>query len=347
MTPTDDELRDRFRDLQPVPFPQSLEERIISAAQALPRERGGPTVRRRRNTQSWLSAVAGTAAGFVLAAGAWYYGGVPMNHVGSHTNAPAAHNQQLTVNNASTAKRVATPSPDVFGLVDAPISVRLWLGPQRGSTQNNTVYATLTNVGTNVIQSGTIFGVLSLHEAHTLNPDLGHSSWVSFVDAPNEAINPGDSVSWSFRPVGAVTTAAGDLTDVPSLRFFQVGFVLPAKADAAWRAVPVAIDQVSVAQRQQWKTGQSIGVTARITNTTDAPIDLSHTLAVIWFAPNQGADWTQPTVVRFLDRVTPDVVSHTTLKPGQSERCLFRLIGARNTDFLGMAPNVSFVVTNG
>ncbi|WP_029423155.1 hypothetical protein [Alicyclobacillus macrosporangiidus] len=323
MNDFDEELRRRLRALPELPFTPELADRIQRAARA-PRQR-----RRARRWSSWLVGGCGVAAAVMMTWLVW--SGMEVG-----TASPGRIDRTLAASNA-------VPQGSSIGLVAAPLSVGYIGVTGTGSGRRDTVTATLTNVGTQPLSADDVFGVLSFQEGED-GELLSSTRWITLVDAPDTPIQPGQTVTWTFRPIGAPADANGNLTLTPRLVFFKKGLVPAAQADVVWQVPGAEVQRVRVQSTSEWPNGESFQVEAELVNTGKLPLSLHNLLAVIWFTPRGHAmDWTAPNPVRFMAQVEPDPASDRVLAPGASAQVVFRLIGPP-ADYTSMDPHIQWIL---
>ncbi len=356
----DDDLERKLSQLSQVPFSEDLQRRILYQALEMARNsrQGSPSHGhawhpRRPRWQSWLAAGVGSVVAATMVFAAWQYG------QRGATSFPG-----LPVKSETAAR----PLAGTYGLQAADISVGyIGIDKGRGSEQGKLVQAMLTNVGTTPLRPQDLFGVLTFspigaNAQGASGGPLATADWAAFVGPPAQVILPGQSVSWSFRPIGAPENALGQLDEQPRIVFYRTGLVTPQQADQVWTRPQVEIRNVQAQVLSRWSTGQSLQVNARVTNVSSVRLPLTKTWALVWFAaPSSrttenrsslttekgaslglGLDWTRPQVVRFLSTVQPTYGANT-LAPGQSAEVSFRLVAGPNTPFQRMNSYVTLI----
>jgi hypothetical protein len=291
-----DDLDHWLKGASEVPWSKDLEARIMNQAEAMVqdstadetmkpgRAKRRPSVRR-RDLRSWLAVLGGAAAAILLAVAVWNTGArqqlVP--------NGPIINSTTPAAGPVHTLQSVM--APNTIGLRSAPIQVRgLGLASSVPGGPRNEVVATLVNKGTTPISKLDVFGVLSFHNSSvTTNSVLQSVDWITFVDAPNQTIMPGQSVVWTFQPTTAPTDGQGNLTDTPSLEFYWAGTASGNEVTDTWQMSPVQVAVKGVVVSSTWATGQAFAVQTAIKNTSKTPLDWNHVLAIIWFDNPSGA----------------------------------------------------------
>jgi hypothetical protein len=320
------EWRRRFANISPVPLPEELKESILRQASAR-------SVRRktRQLLHSLLASCAAVSAASVLVWGAWNYG----DRLTGHGMSIGADQKRQTV--------TANPANDAlsfYGLSVAPISVGFPVS-NRQEGAKDLIVATLTNMGTEVLEPGEVIGLLSFQTQN--HPDaLENSTWATFVDPPNRPMKPGETLTWSFRPIGVPQDDSHHFQGQPKLIFLRRGFVNADKADIRWEKAPLQPLGLTVQPRQHWTSGQSFTVDADVRNAGTAPVALNRVVAIVWFSDRTGEDWTDGNAVRFIYQLAP-LNSATSLAPGAETTVHFRLIGPPDLDVLGTPVHVVFI----
>jgi hypothetical protein len=203
------------------------------------------------------------------------------------------------------------------------------------------VVATLTNVGTQVLEPGDVIGLLSFQTQN--HPDaLENSTWATFVDPPNQPMKPGETLTWSFRPIGVPEDDKHHFQGKPKLIFLKRGFVYAEKADIRWLKAPLQSLGLIVQPRQHWTSGQSFTVDVDVLNVGTSPVALNRVMAIVWFSNRTGEDWTDGSAIRFMYQLAP-LYSATSLAPGAKTTVDFRLIGPPDLDVLGTPVHVVFI----
>ncbi|MBX5435661.1 MAG: hypothetical protein IRZ33_00420 [Alicyclobacillaceae bacterium] len=339
MAHSDEEWRRRFREAPEVPFTDELRQQILKRAEQQLASTKRPA--RNRRGEPWRSLWAclgglGGAAALIWAV--WTY-------------SPAAPAEPSAPRHPSVLRQIVPQANEheelgqarVYGLQRAPISIGdIWIGTEAGQPPGSVVYATLTNVGTKPLGPQDVVGVLAFHPRGT-SATLATSDWLAFVSGPAGTLQPGDTVTWSFRPVGAPVDAEHRLVEVPSVEFYNRGLVPVERADVVWRT-PAGVDvtDIHVTPRLAWADGQSVELTATLTNGSGRSLNTRSLLALIWFAPQSVSDWTRPEVIRFLNQVQLQGGA-VAVPPGGRVRLDFRLIGPAKVDFRQLAVRVSLV----
>ncbi|MCL6548922.1 MAG: hypothetical protein K6T30_08435 [Alicyclobacillus sp.] len=361
MADGDREWRERFREMSEVPFTDDLRRRVLFQAQerlALqdqgeatagrspaqePEPAQSPRHGRRADWRSWWACAGGLAGAATLVWLVWTYSAAPPLSRLPGTHAQPADRMRQPVTLQATGNEAA-PNPrgisdlrvapgSAYGLQRAPVSIGdVWIGAASGLPPDSVVYATLTNVGTRTLAPQDLVGVLSFHRRGAAGT-MWNGDWLAFVGGPGRPLAPGDTATWSFRPLGAPADARGRLTEQPSLVFYSRGMVPVERADVVWKIPPsIEVAHLRVAPRMSWAGGQSMEVSATLVNVSGQAVDLSRTLALIWFAPGAVADWTRPDVVRFLNRIPATPGGGLVLQPGAKRSVSFRLIGPAGVD---------------
>ncbi|MCL6515702.1 hypothetical protein [Alicyclobacillus sp.] len=326
MNDFDEELKQRLRALPELPFTPELADQIRREARRASSRRSSS----RRRGSTWLVGASGVG---VAAAMAWLvWAGIDADH-----RALPKPNQTLS---ASASRAV---SPADVGLSTAPISVGFIGVTGSGAGPRDTVTATLTNVGTVPLGQEDVFGVLSF-QSDADKDLLGATRWVTLVDAPAQPIQPGQTVTWTFRPVGAPADAQGNLTLSPRLVFFKKGLAPAAQADVVWRTPRLATGRIAVEPTSQWPNGEAFTVRVHVSNVGSTPVRLHDLLAILWFTePGASEDWTDHRATRFMAQVDPDPASARLLGPGQETDVVFRLIGPP-VDYALLSPHVQWIL---
>jgi hypothetical protein len=320
------ELRRRFANITPVPLPEELKASILRQASV----RSG-----RRHTRqffhSLFASCAAISAASVLVWGAWNYGDQLNGHVVSI--AADQKRQSVTANSHNAG-------PSFYGLSVAPVSVGFPV-PSKPEDAKDLVVATLTNMGTEVLEPGDVIGLLSFQTQN--HPDaLENSTWATFVDPPNQPMKPGETLTWSFRPIGVPQDDSHHFQGQPKLIFLKRGFVNAEKADIRWQKAPLQSLGLTVQPRQRWTSGQSFTVDVNVQNVGTAPVALNRVMAIVWFSNRAGEDWTDGNATRFMYQLAP-LNSATSLAPGAKTTVNFRLIGPPDLDVLGTPVHVVFI----
>ena len=314
----DRELREQFAEISQVPLPESVKQDILRKAADM-----RPPRRHRMWLRSLLSGTAAVTAAGVLVWGAWSYGGGP-NGTSSHR---------------ADDGRTLNPNSPFVALKVAPISVGFVTTDK--ALNKGMVEATLTNMSTDVIQPEDVVGLLVFESGD--QPDwLVDARWAAFVDPPKQPLRPGESLTWTFRPLGVPMDANGHFQGKPKLMFLERGFVEMANADVTWQKAPISISDVSVTPRFQWASGKSFAVNATLRNTSSTPIRINDVKAIVWFSTLQSDDWTQPGAVRFMNRLTNEA-SPVVLAPGAATTVHFYLIGPASLDLSKTPVHLSLI----
>ncbi|MCF8566079.1 hypothetical protein LLE49_15240 [Alicyclobacillus tolerans] len=332
MQDDDDKMREVFSGMTEVPFPPELKDRILELAQ----NQTQPVGKRKR--QLWRAVFTGAggvaAAALVIAAA---LGGLKFSSLKT-ANKPVSQGVHQTVKSAPTK-----PQSGQYGLQLAPIQVKqLRIGTQgSGANQSSVVMAVVSNPTQHVVTKTDSFGLL--YFTKTASGKLSDSNYRFFVNPPKQAMQPGQAVTWSFLPLGA-PMKNGKIDETPHLVFYASHLVPVGQADAVWNSAPVAISNISVVPRQQWKGGQSFQVSFQVMNRSQKPVDLRRDWAVVWFSPGGDAagstQFADAGNIRFFDQVTPTPPSAGVLAPGSAVTVSVRDIGSSKSNFLKMTPHV-------
>ncbi|RIV28785.1 hypothetical protein D2Q93_01975 [Alicyclobacillaceae bacterium I2511] len=345
----EDDLRRKMSRITRVPFSEELQRQILHKARTMGQDANQNLssnviphrTHRRLRWQSWLVAGVGSVAAMAMVFSAWQFGQRGTTDI---LGLPTA------------AETAAQPLAGTYGLQAADISVGyIGVEKQAGTQQGHLVQAMLTNMGTTPLRPRDLFGVLAFSpggNAQGVSEDpLTTADWAAFVEPPDQVILPGQSVSWSFLPIGAPENASGHLDEQPSLVFYRTGLVPPPQADQVWTRPQVKISNVAAQVLSRWSTGQSLRVDAHVTNVSAIQLPLRKTWALVWFAPTSlgntgnpslGLDWTGPQVVRFLSTVQP-TDGPSTLAPGQSAEVSFQLVAGAKTSFQQLNSYVTLI----
>ncbi len=317
------EWRERFGKIAPVPMTEELKATILRKAAVQSGRRQISEISR-----SLLASLAAVSAASVLVWGAWHYGG-RMHGQGME---PGIAQQGTAHANLASAER------SYFGLSVAPISVGFTVPSDE---EKGLVVATLTNVGTEVIKPEQVVGLLSFQtQNHT--DALKDATWATFVDPPKQPLEPGQTLTWSFRPIGVPQDESHHFQGRPKLIFLKRGFVSTDMADMRWQKAPLQLSRSAVQVRQRWASGQSFTVHTDIQNMGKTPVQLNHVMAIIWFSNQPGEDWTDGNATRFMYQLAP-LNSGTLLAPGARATVNFRLIGPPDLDVSGIPVHVAFI----
>lgn len=367
MTPTDEEWRERFKNMTPVPFPEELAEKIRQQAKEQPKlakSRLRESVSHRiRVWKTTGVALAGVAVAGVIVASVFPFGkGANQAPLHAPLQAPVQGPKSSASSSATSGTTTATlpgtaqnqtssmaASVAGFGLQAAKLNI----GPvQVGSgptwPTNSYVKTNLTNIGTQPVSNKNTFGIL-----YFTKPGVNVTSWtqsdsatfVNVLNSPTQPpIAPSSIVQWSFHPVGAPHANDGSLTEVPHLAFYQTGLVNANQADQFWMSAPVQIQIVSV-QPTLWANhqAQTISLHMSVTNSSLQSVKMHNLWFIIWFSSNPSADFTQPNVVRFLD-FAPSQQQGAVLTPGGQLMVNLQEVGGANTNFGAMYPHVAAVL---
>lgn len=330
MTTPNDDWQQKFKEMTQAQVSESLRRRIVEDAM----RRDRPSLSRRKTAhqrawKSWLAGMAGVCAAAVVAGVVWTDRSLPS--VSAPRNSPVVATQpwQNSTVGLQQSQLIAT-GIKVVHQANVPGGIM--------------IQATVQNIGTTVVKSQDVFGVLGF----TTQPGqdlLLNSNWIDFVNGPSEPVSPGDIVTWSFNPIGVVVDSQGHVIGKPKLTFFKSRLVSPVKADKTLTKAPgVLLQNVQVTVRSVSKTGRSFKVQAMLVNTGSEPVVLNHLLSVVWFSPQADASWTQQPVVRFFDQVQAVNPNVTEVAPGQSvEVYLPPSIGPNTPNFLQWNANVLII----
>lgn len=324
MREPDDELLERLSNMIEVPFTDALQHKIMRAAmqQQLARKK-----KRRFDWRGLTAGLGGVSAATVMIWGAWNYGG-------------SVKSLAALKPNASSVDMSSTVLGDhMLGLQLAPISVQ-YLG-----NVGNEVHATLVNVGTQALKEQNYVGVLSFQPSSDPNL-LRATDWIMFVDPPHMTLEPGDTVNWSFHPIGAPVDATKNLKETPKLVFFKQEMAILTKADVKWGLAPLAITQspkVDNVHILQSKTGQSFQVHEAVQNTSGSSVSLDNCLAIIWFSKNPSDNWTAPDAVRFMATIAVPKGTSPLIQPNEQVQITSHLIGGLTPDFENLNVHVEFI----
>jgi len=325
----EEKLRVKFAAMPEIPFSDDLKAQILARADE--RSHVSPSRRHRRGRSSWTRGLS-IAAGLVAAVGLLYGTWATVQHRAGGPLTPA--------------QRATADSARGFGLNVAPLRVsNVEIGTAPGMPKSAIVYATLTNTSQRPISKVNVFGVLSFSKKSPgMQATLQSSDWNTFVNAPDEAIPPGATVTWSFRPFGAPHTASDALTESPTLTFYNAQLVPATQGDVTWMRAPLHIDAIQVLPRATFGTGQSIGVSVQVSNPSSKAVRLSDLRALIWFSQSAGQDWTTSLDTRFISDVATVDVKTDEIAAHGSSTVYFRLVAGANADFFSSTPNVAFIL---
>lgn len=316
-----DEFDTLFDNMTEVPFSADLRARILKEAESEYAALPAPAVRRRRHRR-WSTAIGGMAAAVVLVVGVLV----------SHGLKNAPWNPLSSANRAGVVK-------GELGLRVAPLRVdRIWTSNLPGFPANSVVFAELTNTSSQPITKADVVGVLAF--TNTGGSPLT-SNWLTFVNGPDAAVQPGQTIIWTFHPVGAPTNTALALTERPQLAFYSTQLADPANASVIWHISPAVVSSIEVVPRQSWGIGQSIGVTAFVSNPTREPITLNSLLAVIWFDGSATGSFTN-TQLRFISHLHSES-GETVVEPGKSIAIYCDVIGSADSDFFSTTPHITLI----
>jgi hypothetical protein len=332
MTSSDDKFIRSLTNVTEVPFSDKLKSSILQAAKQM--DGVHPSKPRPTLFRTVFAGVGGIAAASLLLFTAWNYSGTLSGHLNTTSS------QSVPVYRLG-AMQVPGAISGQFGLLAAPISIG-YIGLSRTADGSEIVMATVTNVGTKTLTAKDLLGVLSF-QPKTDEHLLQATDWITFVKPPHAAIQPGETVSWTFKPIGVPTNRDGSFKGAPELVFFQRGLTIPSKADVHWLRPAMSIAEVSVEPRYHWKTGQSIGVSATLHNISGRVVQTKDLLAIVWFSPKATeSDWTHADVVKFMALVAPSANAKSIPANG-SAQVYFRLIGGPSTPFMAMTPHVDLI----
>lgn len=343
MIPTDDEWRERFEKMTPVPFPESLAEQIRIRA----KEQSPVAAKTARRKSFWKNI--GVASAGVAVAGIIMAGVFPFKKVENlpTQNSTMYSSASSTAQNENQSKTLISAAQG-FGLQAAQLNMgTVQVGSGPAWQPNSYVSTTLQNIGTQPISNQNTFGILYFTPKGSTASSWMQSDSATFVnvlDSPTQkAINPGQVVSWYFHPVGAPHAKDGSLTQTPHLVFFQTGLVSQAKADQFW-ASPQVDTQVLSVTPTMWANhqGQNVDVKVSLTNKSNAPVKLSSLWFIIWFGQTPSQDFTEPSAVRFLD-YAPAAQQGEVLPPGGQLTMDLKEVGAATTNFSSLTPHVAAV----
>ncbi len=221
-----------------------------------------------------------------------------------------------------------------YGLEYAPIEVLdVRVGTLPGEPANSCVLAELRNTSSQTIAEPDVMGVLWFTPKGG-----GEENWLTFVNAPAQGLKPGQTITWGFHPSGPHAGTSQALSETPHLRFFYSQSASADTANLVWSEAPVEVEDVQVlpVPGGSGPTWQSADVYATLVNRSSRAVNLANERAVIWFSQQPSDTFFNPSVVRFLFHVTPElpgVTWPTTLRPGARARVEFRVLSAKETDF--------------
>ncbi|WP_234969651.1 hypothetical protein [Alicyclobacillus vulcanalis] len=322
----DVKLREWYRNRESVPFRNELKERVLRQASGV---RPARTTRRRLLSTAGLWAASAAVALLCLVAG---WPRPPMDTVQN------AHVTSRGVNQGLVREVVHG-----FGLAYAPVEVtHVHIGTLPGEPENSCVIATLRNTSQRTLYEPELMGVLWFTEAG------GRENWLTFVNAPAQGLKPGQTVTWGFHPSGPHAAGSQALIEIPHVRFFYSRSVSPEAANLVWKEAPVAVEDIQVlpAPGGQGPSWQSADVYATLVNQASYPIHLADERAVIWFSESASGTFFDPTSVRFLFHVTPELPGvswPTVLQPKERVRVEFRVLSEKGTDFFSRTCHVTLL----
>jgi len=228
-----------------------------------------------------------------------------------------------------------------FGLAYAPIEVSdVHIGTLPGEPANSCVLAQLRNTSNQTLYQPDVMGVLWFTPRGG-----GEENWLTFVNAPAQGLKPGQTVTWGFHPSGPHVGSSQALSEIPHLRFFYSQSASVESANLVWKQAPVTVEDVQVLPvvGGSGATWQSADVFATLVNRSSRTVDLADERAVIWFSRGASDTFFDPSAVRFLFHVTPELPGvswPTVLRPGQRARVEFRVLSAKGTDFFSRVCHV-------
>lgn len=345
-----DDLGNWLKGASEVPWSKDLEERIVRQAEAMLEDSPGATTmssgsaqgrhtKRRREVRSWLAVLGGTAAAVLVAVAVWNTGAQQQQRpTGPRMNGPTSG--ALPVHQGQTKM-----APNTIGLRSAPIEVRgLGLASSTPGGPLDEVVATLVNTGNTPISKPDVFGVLSFHNRSVSTTAVLQSvDWITFVDAPNQTLMPGQSAVWTFQPTTAPTDGHNNLTDTPSLQFYWAGTASGNAVTATWHISPVQIAIQGVDIRSTWTTGEAFGVRTTIRNTSHSPLHWSKMLAIVWFYNSSRFGFAKPGVSRYFSTIPGSTGSSDTLSPGATVPLTFHLVGPVDPNLTSQQPHVLLI----
>jgi len=334
-TRDDDELEARirraYREREPVPFRDELKARVLRAsASAIGKNPVRGAARRRNRVMASATLwVASVAVALLCVVVAWPKAPLPSSTITETARQSVrAHGQTETVIHG-------------FGLAYAPIEVSdVRIGTLPGEPPDSCVLAELRNTSNRTLAEPDVMGVL------WFTPKGGSDeNWLTFVNAPAQALKPGQTVTWGFHPSGPHTGSSQALAEIPHLRFFYSRPASGASASLVWKLAPIGVEDIQVlpVAGGQGATWQSADVYATLVNRASHTVDLADERAVIWFSQGASATFFDPSAVRFLFHVTPElpgVTWPTVLKPGERARVEFRVLSTKGTDFFSRVCHV-------
>lgn len=331
-----DEWERRFREMAQAELSDRVKQLVLQRAQA--HTVAGQRRGRRSRRGVWRSAlagVAGVAVAAVLAIVAW--------NLGSGTGLRLANTlPHLKVANATPA---AIPQPGRYGLQSASLSVTGRKVIQHVPGVNGPVIQfTVQNIGKTPVGPHDVIGILGF----STNPGqdlLANNDWIGFVNGPSTTLQPSDTYTWTFHPIGVPTDKNGNWLGTPYLMFFNTKLVSPSQADKTVTVMPgVDLMDVHTVPRMQFTGGQSFEVRATLVNRTDHAIPLSDLLTMVWFSPEPDGGLTDPNTIRFFDNVTSMDKSTLSVAPGASLPIVLPpLIGPATPNFVQWDVHVAVI----
>ncbi|ACV58021.1 hypothetical protein [Alicyclobacillus acidocaldarius] len=334
-TRDDDELEARirraYREREPVPFRDELKARVLREATSAEGKPSPRTATRGRNRLMSSAAlwVAGVAVALLCVVVAW-----PKTPLESIT----------TTQTSRQSVRSQGPTQTVvhgFGLAYAPIEVsNVRVGTLPGEPADSCVLAELRNTSNQTLYEPDVMGVLWFTPRGG-----GDENWLTFVNAPAEGLKPGQTVTWGFHPSGPHAGSSQALSEIPHLRFFYSRSASAESANLVWRQAPVGVEDIQVlpVAGGPGATWQSADVYATLVNRASRTVDLADERAVIWFSQGASDTFFDPSAVRFLFHVTPELPGvswPSALKPGERVRVEFRVLSTKGTDFFSRVCHV-------
>ncbi|MFB5190349.1 hypothetical protein [Alicyclobacillus fastidiosus] len=332
MTDRDEkDLRHIMQQLSEVPFRDDLKSRILDAAQesALPIAKAN----RRRRPASWYAGlVSGIAAAcVVVGVGVGLYMGHP----------------SLRQTSATESTVPFQPNAKAYGLAPTPLQIAdVRIGTLPGDPTNSDVLANVTNTSDVPVHESDVFGVLSFTSSDASQADA--ENWLTFVNGPNETVQPHQTVVWGFHPTGSTLhkPSSTELAETPHLHFYASHLVPTASASQVWTKSPVKVSQLQVEPRVLYNNEQSVQIDAHLTNLSNQPFDLKTSRAVIWFTSTSDQSFLSLDSIRFMYHLTPEYADQnwpTVLAPGQSTDINFRVISDRQSDFFSRKVHVMLI----
>ncbi|MBF8376991.1 hypothetical protein IW967_03755 [Alicyclobacillus mali] len=335
MTKRDDDdlearIRSAYRERTPVPFRDEIRTRVLrEAASTTGASRTlRASARQRRFVSSAVLWLAGVAVAAVCLVVAWPKTPLgPISGTNTAMQSARAHGQTVVQG---------------YGLTYAPIEVSdVRIGTLPGEPANSCVLAELRNTSKQTLVEPDVMGILWFTPRSG-----GGENWLTFVNAPAQGLKPGQTVTWGFHPSGPHAQSSQALSEIPHLRFFYSREASAEWANLVWKQAPIRVEDVQVlpVPGGAGATWQSVDVYATLVNRSSRTVDLADERAVIWFSQGASDTFFDPSAVRFLFHVTPELPGvswPTVLKPGQRARVDFRVLSTRGTDFFSRVCHVA------